>query len=157
CAGSQCRPRDSLRLARPLVWNAASVVLRAAFTHSNALNKSGAEKPLAALQMVDHLSRFVYYDGHHRRGFRLCADEIQFAQQGRNLMKRVPVFLLMLLLVSTVLAAQNKNAKPARKPKAAPVDCSNVTDSKITEDVKAKLAGTKSLKDETINVATSAG
>lgn len=71
-------------------------------------------------------------------------------------MKRVPLFLLVLLLVGTVYAAQNKNAKP-KKPKAAAVDCSTVSDAKITEDVKAKLALTKSLKDLSINVVANAG
>jgi len=85
-----------------------------------------------------------------------CVGEFQIHKLRRRVMKRVPVFLLVLLLASTVYATQNKNAKP-RKPKAAPVDCSTFTDAKITEDVKAKLAATKSLKDEAINVATSAG
>ena len=71
-------------------------------------------------------------------------------------MKRVPVFLLVLLLASTVYATQNKNAKP-KKPKAAAVDCSTVSDAKLTEDVKAKLASTKSLKDLSINVVANAG
>ena len=72
-------------------------------------------------------------------------------------MKRVPVVLALLMLVSVAFAAQNKNAKPSRKPKPPKVDCSTVSDSKITDDVKAKLAKAASLKDLTINVATSAG
>jgi osmotically-inducible protein OsmY len=45
--------------------------------------------------------------------------------------------------------------KPAKKPPA--VDCSKMTDDQITAAVKDKLAKTPSLKDATINVATSAG
>jgi len=43
------------------------------------------------------------------------------------------------------------------KSKPAAVDCASTTDAQITESVKAKLAGTASLKDQTINVATSGG
>lgn len=75
-------------------------------------------------------------------------------------MKRMSITVLVLLVMSTAVWAQNtntgnKNAKPA-KPKPA-VDCSTVSDAKITEDVKARLAKAPSLKDLSINVATSAG
>jgi hyperosmotically inducible protein len=71
-------------------------------------------------------------------------------------MKRIPVFLAFLLFATSVLWAQEKTAKPAKaKPDA--VDCSTVDDSALTADVKAKLAAAPSLKDVTINVATSSG
>jgi len=72
-------------------------------------------------------------------------------------MKIILITVLALMLVGSVFAAQNKNAKPAAKPKPAKVDCASVGDAKITDDVKAKLAGTASLKDQAINVATSGG
>ncbi|MEK6287559.1 MAG: BON domain-containing protein [Acidobacteriota bacterium] len=71
-------------------------------------------------------------------------------------MKRIPIFVLALFLATSAVWAQNKNAKPA-KAKPAAVDCSATTDAQITENVKAKLAGTASLKDQTINAATSGG
>ena len=70
-------------------------------------------------------------------------------------MRRVPVFLVVLMLATSVVMAQNKNAKPA-KPKPV-VDCANADDTKITADVKAKLGAADSLKDLSINVVTSAG
>ena len=71
-------------------------------------------------------------------------------------MKRIPVFLVFLLFATSVLWAQDKTTKPAKaKPNA--VDCSTVDDSSLTADVKAKLAAAPSLKDVTINVATSSG
>lgn len=71
-------------------------------------------------------------------------------------MKRILISLLALTLASSAVFAQNKNAKPA-KAKPAAVDCSKTTDAQITDNVKAKFATTPSLKDQTINVATSAG
>lgn len=71
-------------------------------------------------------------------------------------MKRIPVFLAMLMLATSAVWAQNKDAKPA-KPKPAAVDCSAVDDAKLTADVKARLGAAASLKDLTINVVTSAG
>lgn len=71
-------------------------------------------------------------------------------------MKKVPVFLAVLLLATSAVWAQNKNEKPP-KPKPPVVDCSSVDDAKLTADVKAKLAAAPSLKDLTINVATSSG
>ncbi len=71
-------------------------------------------------------------------------------------MKRLLITLLILILASSVVWAQNKNAKPA-KAKPAAVDCSTTTDAQITENVKAKFAATASLKDQTIDVATSGG
>ena len=75
-------------------------------------------------------------------------------------MKRMLITVLAVLVTSTAVWAQNantgnKNAKTP-KPKAA-VDCSTVSDAKITEDVKGRLAKAPSLKDLTINVAVSAG
>jgi len=72
-------------------------------------------------------------------------------------MKRVLLLLTIFVFAAGAVSAQNKNEKPAAKPKAAKVDCSTVTDAKITDDVKARLAAAPSLKDLTINVATSAG
>ena len=75
-------------------------------------------------------------------------------------MKRIAVALALLLMTGSAFAAQNSNAKPAKKPaaaKPAAVDCSKMTDDQITAAVKDKLAKTASLKDATINVATSAG
>ena len=71
-------------------------------------------------------------------------------------MKRILITALALTLASGAVWAQNKNAKPAKTNPAA-VDCSTTTDAQITENVKAKFAGTASLKDQTINVATSGG
>ena len=72
-------------------------------------------------------------------------------------MKRILIVVLAVMLAGSAFAAQNTNTKPTRKPKAPKVDCSTVSDSKITDDVKAKLAKAPSLKDLTIDVATSAG
>lgn len=71
-------------------------------------------------------------------------------------MKRILVTALALTFVSSAIWAQNNNAKPT-KAKPAPADCTKTTDAQITENVKAKFAGTASLKDDTINIATSAG
>ena len=73
-------------------------------------------------------------------------------------MKRILITVLALSLATSAVGAQNKNTKPAKaKQAAATVDCSATTDGQITDNVKAKLAGTPSLKDQTINVATGAG
>ena len=53
-------------------------------------------------------------------------------------MKRIVVTLLIVMLGTTAVLAQNKNTKSA-KPKAPAADCSTATDARITEDVKAKL------------------
>lgn len=71
-------------------------------------------------------------------------------------MKRIAVALVFLLLTGSAFAAQNSN-KPAKAPKAAPVDCSKMTDDQINAAVKDKLAKTPSLKDATINASTAAG
>jgi osmotically-inducible protein OsmY len=71
-------------------------------------------------------------------------------------MKRILITVLALSLATSTVWAQNKNAKPA-KAKPAAADCSSATDAQITDNVKAKLAGTPSLKDQTINVATTGG
>jgi osmotically-inducible protein OsmY len=71
-------------------------------------------------------------------------------------MKRILISALALFLTSSAVWAQNKNAKPA-KTKPAAVDCATTTDGQITENVKAKLAATATLKDQAINVATSGG
>ena len=71
-------------------------------------------------------------------------------------MKRIPVVLAHLLCASTQHRAQDRADKPAKaKPEA--VDCSTVDDAALTADVKAKLAAAPSLKDVTVNVATSSG
>lgn len=70
-------------------------------------------------------------------------------------MKRIVVTLLIVMLGTAAVLAQNKNTK-STKPKAPAADCSTATDARITEDVKAKLQ-TPSLKELTINVNTSAG
>lgn len=69
-------------------------------------------------------------------------------------MKRFLISVLALFLATSVVWAQNENQKPAM---ATPVDCSGTTDAQITDNVKAKLAATPSLKGEAIEVATSAG
>lgn len=71
-------------------------------------------------------------------------------------MKRILITVLALCLATSAVWAQNKNAKPP-KAKPAAADCSTTTDAQITDNVKAKFAGTPSLKDQTIGVATSAG
>lgn len=70
-------------------------------------------------------------------------------------MKRVPVLLVVLTLATSALWAQDKSDKPAKSKPV--VDCSNVDDPKLTAEVKSKLAAAESLKDLTINVATSSG
>lgn len=72
-------------------------------------------------------------------------------------MKRILITVLALFLATSAVWAQNKNAKPTKAPPPPPVDCSKMTDAQITDAVKAKLAATPSLKDQTIGVATSAG
>ena len=69
---------------------------------------------------------------------------------------RVPVFLVVLMLATSAVWAQNKNEKPA-KSRPAVVDCSKVDDAKLTADVNAKLAAAPSLKGLTINVTVSSG
>jgi osmotically-inducible protein OsmY len=69
-------------------------------------------------------------------------------------MKRIIISVLVLSLATSLVWAQNKNAKPA-KAKAA-VDCSKTDDAKITTDVNARLAAAASLKDLAIDVTTSA-
>ena|SRR5712692_3532752 len=71
-------------------------------------------------------------------------------------MKRILITVLALTLASSAVSAQNKNAK-APKAKPAAADCTKTTDAQINENVKAKFAGTASLKDQTINVSTSGG
>lgn len=71
-------------------------------------------------------------------------------------MKRFLISVLALFLATSAVWAQNKNLKPATAT-PAPVDCSATTDSQITDNVKAKLAATPSLKGQAIEVATSAG
>jgi osmotically-inducible protein OsmY len=71
-------------------------------------------------------------------------------------MKRILITALALTLASGGAWAQNKNARtPKAKPAAA--DCTKTTDAQITENVRAKFAGTATLKDQTINVATNGG
>lgn len=70
-------------------------------------------------------------------------------------MKRILITVLLVMLGTATVLAQNKNTKPP-KAKAPAADCSAATDARITEDVKAKLQ-TPSLKELTINVNTSAG
>lgn len=71
-------------------------------------------------------------------------------------MKRIPAFLAVFLLGLSAVLAQDTTSKP-QKTKQVAADCSNVDDTKLTSDVKAKLASAPSLKDLTINVASSAG
>lgn len=70
-------------------------------------------------------------------------------------MTRILITVLVVMLGTAAVLAQNKNTRPA-KAKAPAADCSTVTDARITEDVKAKLQ-TPSLKELTIDVNTSAG
>lgn len=79
-------------------------------------------------------------------------------------MKRITVVLVLLLLTGSAFATQNSNMKPAKKSnsnaaakKPPAVDCSKMTDDQITAAVKDKLSKTKSVKDATIDVATTAG
>jgi len=80
-------------------------------------------------------------------------------------MKKLLITVLTLIFASSVAWSQNTNSKVTRtktstkssNTKASTVDCSKTTDGQITEGVKAKLAGTASLKDESINVATTGG
>jgi osmotically-inducible protein OsmY len=75
-------------------------------------------------------------------------------------MKRIAVVLTVLLLTSSAFGAQNSNMKAPKKAAAAkptPVDCSTMSDDQVNAAVKDKLAKTASLKDATINAATSGG
>jgi osmotically-inducible protein OsmY len=72
------------------------------------------------------------------------------------MMKRFLISAVALFLATSAVWAQNKNLKPAMAT-PTPVDCSATTDAQITDNVKAKLAATPSLKGEAIEVATSAG
>jgi hypothetical protein len=72
------------------------------------------------------------------------------------MMKRFLISAVALFLATSAVWAQNNNLKPAMAT-PTPVDCSSTTDAQITDNVKAKLAATPSLKGETIEVATSAG
>jgi len=71
-------------------------------------------------------------------------------------MKRIMISVLAVFLATSVVLAQDKNSKAA-KATAVPVDCSAITDGQITDNVRAKLAATPSLKGQVIDVATSAG
>ena len=71
-------------------------------------------------------------------------------------MKRILITALALTLASAAVWAQNKNARPP-KAKPAAADCTKATDAQITDNVKAKFAGTATLKDQSINVATTGG
>ena len=71
-------------------------------------------------------------------------------------MKRILIPVLAVFLATSTVWAQNKDPKPA-KAAASSVDCSATTDGQITDNVKAKLAATESLKGQAIEVATSAG
>lgn len=76
-------------------------------------------------------------------------------------MKSITISLfLCLILATTAFTAQDDSAKAAKKPKAekaAPPDCSTVTDAAITDTVKDKLSKTASLKDAAIRVETREG
>jgi osmotically-inducible protein OsmY len=76
-------------------------------------------------------------------------------------MRRLAVALLSLMVASTAFAMQEnsgmKTSRKTRTEKAPPTDCSTVTDSAITANVRASLAKAPSLKDSTIDVTTSAG
>jgi osmotically-inducible protein OsmY len=69
------------------------------------------------------------------------------------------MIIVCLVLACGVLGGQNSDQAGARKSKAAnpAADCSNVGDSTITTNVKKKLSEAPSLKDATINVATTGG
>lgn len=71
-------------------------------------------------------------------------------------MKRFLISVLTLSLATGVCWAQGKTAK-SLKAKPVVADCSSTTDAQITDNVKAKLAETTSLKGQSIDVATSAG
>jgi len=78
------------------------------------------------------------------------------SKERKMVMKRVPVFLAVLLLATSVVWGQNKNEKPA-KSKPTAVDCSKVDDAKLTADVNSRLAAAASLKGLTINVSAISG
>ena len=71
-------------------------------------------------------------------------------------MKRILISLLVLTLACSTALAQNSNAKPAKPAKTKKTTCSETTDAQITDNVKAKLAATPSLKDQNISVSTNA-
>ena len=77
--------------------------------------------------------------------------------KGEYLMKRISsLTVLALFLAMSAVWAHGNETSPA-KASSAPVDCSATTDAQITDNVKAKLASTESLKGQAIDVATSAG
>jgi osmotically-inducible protein OsmY len=71
-------------------------------------------------------------------------------------MKRFLITVLALSIATSLGWAQDKSPKPV-KSKSATVDCTSTTDAQITDNVKAKLAETSSLKGQPIDVTTSAG
>jgi osmotically-inducible protein OsmY len=70
-------------------------------------------------------------------------------------MKRSLITVMALFLAASAVWAQEKNVGSAKAKPA--IDCSATTDGQITDSVKARLAKTPSLKDQFINVVTSAG
>ncbi|MGA9770790.1 MAG: BON domain-containing protein [Blastocatellia bacterium] len=73
-------------------------------------------------------------------------------------MKRSAISVVLLcIFVCITAAAQDKTAKAPAKSKAAPIDCSGVTDATLAASVKSRLSQTPSLKDATIEVAASNG
>lgn len=74
-------------------------------------------------------------------------------------MRRIHVAVLMMLLLSGAVFAQNSNAaKPkAKKPKAPAVDCSKLDDATLAKNVNDKLAAAPSLKGQSITATASAG
>lgn len=72
-------------------------------------------------------------------------------------MKRLSILLVLVVFSVSAIAAQKTDTSAPKKPKAPAVDCSTADDATINTNVRAKLSKTPSLKDFTLNAATSAG
>lgn len=72
-------------------------------------------------------------------------------------MRRILVAVLMLMLMSGAVLAQNQNAAKPKKPKVPAVDCSTVDDVTLAKNVSDRLAAAPSLKDQAITATADGG
>ena len=72
-------------------------------------------------------------------------------------MRRILVAVLMLMLVSGAVFAQNANAAKPKKPKMPAVDCSTVDDVTLARNVNDRLAAAPSLKGQAITATADGG
>jgi osmotically-inducible protein OsmY len=72
-------------------------------------------------------------------------------------MRRILVAVLMLMLISGMVFAQNKNTAKPKKPKMPAVDCSTVDDVTLAKNVNDRLAAAPSLKGQAITATADGG